>query len=744
MSSDAAQQVHLFGVRHHGPGCARSLAAALQALQPDCILVEGPPEGDALVAHIGAPGLAPPVALLVYDPDAPERAAFYPFAEYSPEWQALRYANDHAVPARFFDLPQGQRLPDPAGDGQPDGEEMRTDPLRWLAEAAGFGDVDTWWDHLVEQRCDSLDLFAAIREMMTAVRAEFAASSNALELMREAHMRNAIRQALKQGHQRIAVVCGAWHVPALAVLPSAKSDSELLKGLPRTKMAATWVPWSYGRLAYASGYGAGVTAPGWYEHVWRRSERASLYWLSDVARLLRENDLDGSPAHVIEAVRLADALAALRERPRPGLAELLEAVRTVFCHDSDAPLRLIEKALLVNERLGQVPETVPALPLVKDVQAQQKRLRMPVRADGIDLDLDLREPTHLEKSLLLHRLAMLGIPWGSLRAARGKSGTFHELWRLAWEPEFAVRLIEASVWGGTLDSACTAYAIDCASKASTLPELTALMEKVLLADLRQAVGPAMQRVQDVSATTPDLGLLLAALPPLVNVLRYGSVRGTDTSSLAKVVDGLIARACIALPFGARGLADDAAGVLVRQLVAADQAIRLMENAQRLNEWFAAMQAAATSELSHPLVSGRCCRILFEQDRWDIEQASRQLSLRCSPAVAPLLTAHWLEGFLQGSGALLVHSDRLWELINAWLVSLPGDVFLELLPLLRRTFSTFSAPERRQLAERASAGGGAVAGLAQSTRAVDAERANRVLPVLRTILDAAPLEEAGHA
>src|SRR5438093_5228482 len=96
--------VHLFGIRHHGPGCARSLAAALQALQPDCILVEGPPEADELARFAGEPGLVPPVALLVYAPDEPQRAVFYPFAEFSPEWQALCYAHAHGVELRFCDL----------------------------------------------------------------------------------------------------------------------------------------------------------------------------------------------------------------------------------------------------------------------------------------------------------------------------------------------------------------------------------------------------------------------------------------------------------------------------------------------------------------------------------------------------------------------------------------------------------------------------------------------------------------
>lgn len=745
--------VHLFGIRHHGPGCARSLAAALEALQPDCVLVEGPPEADELLRFAGAPGLVPPVALLVYAPATPQRAVFYPFAEYSPEWQAICYANRQGVPVRFCDLPQAHRLgrrdddeasasaPAPAAD-----DEQRIDPLRWLADAAGYGDTETWWDHLVEQRSDSLDLFGAIAEMMTVMREEAGARIDPLEAQREAYMRTAIRQAVKAGHERIAVVCGAWHVPALAALPSAKSDADLLKGLPKEKVAATWVPWSHGRLTFASGYGAGVVAPGWYRHVWRHRERASLYWLTEVATLLREHDLDASPAHVIEASRLADTLAALRDRPRPGLDELMEAVRAVFCYDSDAPLRLISNRLLIDEALGEVPDDVPAVPLVQDVFAQQKRLRMAVRADATELDLDLRQSAHLEKSVLLHRLSLLGIRWGTVQHLRARSGTFHELWRLLWQPEFAVDLIEASIWGSTLEGAATAIAHDRAAQAQTLPELTQLMEQILLADLREAVAPVMTHIQDISTLTPDPGLLLAALPSLVNVLRYGSARAIDSAALASVVDGLIARACIALPYGLRGLADEVAAGLLGQIIAADQAIRLLQNEAHQAAWFEALALGASSAFSHPLLAGRCARILTEHGEWDTERAAQQLARSCSRAVAPLASAHWLEGFLQGSGALLAHSDQLWQIVNAWLLAQPAEVFTELLPLLRRTVGSFTPVERRELGERAlhagagtGTGTGIRAGLGGQAQAVEVDlvRARRVLPILHTLFS--PLE-----
>jgi hypothetical protein len=435
---------------------------------------------------------------------------------------------------------------------------------------------------------------------------------------------------------------------------------------------------------------------------------------------------------------LADTLAALRERPRPGLDELMEAVRAVFCYDSDTPLQLIRHALLVDEALGTVPDDVPAVPLVQDVFAQQKRLRMAVRADATDLDLDLRQPAHLEKSVLLHRLALLGIPWGRQQSVRGRTGTFHEMWRLAWEPEFAVDLIAASRWGGTLETAATGLAAERALDARSLPELTALMEAVLLADLREAIAPLMARIQDAGTQTADLGLLLAALPPLVNVLRYGSARKVDTASLSHVVDGLAARACIALPYGVRGLADEAAMALLGQIIAADQALRLLQDEAHQAAWFDALAKAAASEVSHPVLSGRCARILTEHGHWSAERAAQQLALHCSPGVPPLAAAQWLEGFLQGGGTLLAHSDTLWNIVNGWLLALPPDTFTELLPLLRRTVSTFTAPERRELGERAAHGGDPASATAQaSTAAVDPARAQRVLPILQTLLAARP-------
>ncbi len=298
----------LFGIRHHGPGSARSLRAALAALEPDVVLIEGPPEADDLVALIGHQDMLPPVALLGYVPGTPDAAAFWPFAVFSPEWQAISYALAAGVPARFCDLPAAHQLA-MTGVG-PKSSRARADPVAELAAAAGYDDPERWWEDAVEH-VPGPEVFGALAEAIGILRAEDP-DPGPQDAVREAYMRRVLRRAVKDGYQRIAVVCGAWHVPALSDLPPAAADDRLLRGLPRVRAVLTWIPWSYGRLAYASGYGAGIRSPGWYDHLFASPGQPVERWLARAAGVLRDEGVAASPAHVIEAVRLAEALAALR------------------------------------------------------------------------------------------------------------------------------------------------------------------------------------------------------------------------------------------------------------------------------------------------------------------------------------------------------------------------------------------------------------------------------------------------
>ena len=107
--------VSLFGIRHHGPGSARRLVEALDALAPVAVLIEGPTDASDLLPMLADPEMVLPVALLTYAEDDPSDASFFPFTDYSPEYQAAIWAVRHGATLRFIDLPASDRLAGPGG-----------------------------------------------------------------------------------------------------------------------------------------------------------------------------------------------------------------------------------------------------------------------------------------------------------------------------------------------------------------------------------------------------------------------------------------------------------------------------------------------------------------------------------------------------------------------------------------------------------------------------------------------------
>ncbi|MEO5899668.1 MAG: DUF5682 family protein [Ilumatobacteraceae bacterium] len=696
--------VELFGVRHHGPGSARSLVAALEDWQPDIVLVELPADCQQALVWVGHRELVPPVALLGWVLDSPHRAAFLPFASFSPEWCALDWAAHRGIGVRAFDLPLANVLAasNPGTDELfADRSQQPVDPLALLAAAAGDPDPERWWEDVIEHRGDGAPAFAAVAAAMIAAR-EGAPAPSAMEARREAHMRQAIRTAHADGFGRIAVVCGAWHVPALTTpLPPAAEDARALRGMAKVKVGVSWVPWTHRRLASAGvdggpGYGAGVRSPGWYAHVFSHpGPEGVTRWFVDAARLLRRHDMPASPDHLIAATRAASTLAALRGRPRPGLAEVLDAADTVLAGTGNG-MGLIQDELIVGDAIGTVPEEAPQVPLARDLAVQQKRARLKPEATSKAIELDVRAPAGRNRSILLHRLRALDVQWGTLQEGRGSSGTFRETWRLRWEPELTIRLIELAGHGTTVEAAATSRLLERAAATSALADLVAVLDLGLLADLPVAVQPVVHRLAAQAAHDPDIASVIDTLQPLATALRYGDVRATDASSLRAVFDGLVVRVIAGAVGACRSLDDEAAAVMVERIAGVQAALALCDHPARVAEWPAVLVQVTARVDVHGLVRGRAARLLHDGGAWDTATVERRLSRALSIGTPPAEGAAFVEGFLAGSGTVLVHDAELLGVVDGWVSSLAPDAFSTAAPLLRRTFGGFEAAERRQL------------------------------------------------
>lgn len=715
----------VFGIRHHGPGCARSLLAALGDLQPDVILLEMPAEAEPLLAHAAEEAMKPPIALLFHRTDLPEKASFYPFARFSPEWNAIRWALSHKVPIRCFDLPAAHMI---ALRDEEDKTPPRPDAFEWLAQADGYSDGERWWNDRVEERRDHRGFFEAILEAVTALRDELALTESRETLLREAWMRKTMRFAEKDDFSNIAVVCGAWHAPALNAPSKASADNTLLKNLPKHKVAATWVPWTDERLTFASGYGAGIRSPGWYGHLWDHPDDPIPTWLTRAARILRGEGQEASSASVIEALRLSNSLAGMRGRPRPGLDETLESIQSVFCQGDPLPLDFLKPELLIGRKIGELPAGLPALPLQQDIDATQRRLRLKPAASVTPLEIDLRDGGGRARSIFLHRLLALEIPWGRKQHSRTK-GTFKENWSLQWKPELAVAIIDAAAFGNTVETAAATKLTRPATDDVGLAPITARLDLALLASLPAAVEILLQRLDAASALSHDPADLLAAVPTLAGISRYGDVRATDAAAVTRLLHGFAARIHAALPAAASGIDDDAAHHLTDLLGSYGPALGLLETPDLTNDFHALLQKLAAATTVHPKLRGHAVRVLRDASQMDDAEVARQLGFALSPGMASPAAAAWLEGFLQGGGALLVYDRALLALVDAWLSSLGIEAFQAVLPLVRRTFGTFTAPERARIAAAIATPGTPTSSTPKTRTDLDLPRA---LPAVKAV------------
>ena len=174
----------------------------------------------------------------------------------------------------------------------------------------------------------------------------------------------------------------------------------------------------------------------------------------------------------------------------------------------------------------------------------------------------------------------------------------------------------------------------------------------------------------------------------------------------------------------------AAGQLLTQIEAAHQAIRLLPDESQQQAWYEALRVIARQPASSGLLAGAATRLLFDGQQLAPAATATLLGLALAPAQPTEYATAWIEGFLRGSGLLLIHNQLLFGLLDEWLTNLEETVFQEVVPLLRRSFADFSQPERQQVLALAA---GAPATGTHVPVDIDLDRGLRVLPVLRELL-----------
>jgi hypothetical protein len=340
----------------------------------------------------------------------------------------------------------------------------------------------------------------------------------------------------------------------------------------------------------------------------------------------------------------------------------------------------------------------------------------------------------LLKSTLLHRLDLISVPWGRLIDAQAGRGTFRETWKLAWAPEFSVRLAEALVHGPTIEEAAAGAAVAQATKVTAVGELADLVRRCLLADLAGAAQTCIARLQAVAVNAADMTGLAAAVAPLVSILRYGTARKIPEDALAALARALAVEVNAGALTASRNLDEEAAERQRTAFASFDAALDLFGDAELVENWCRSLAALAADPSVTPLIGGLAARRLYERSAATPAATAATLSRALSPANPPNAAAAFLQGFFGQSAEVLLHDHALFGIVDEWLAAPTEEHFLEVLPMLRRAFSSFGAVERRRLLEQVGRRAGPAPAALSS---IDEEAFAKALPLLKLILGIAP-------
>ncbi|MFI7114687.1 DUF5682 family protein [Nonomuraea sp. NPDC050227] len=743
----AATRPYLVGVRHHSPALAVVLPELLEAADPETVCVELPADFQQWLPHLADPATIAPVALAGNGADG---LGFYPFADFSPELVAIRWAVKRGVEVLCCDLPlsdPGRQAAGPeaeAAEGRqaagPEAEAAGVPRFADALAAAGTGRAgDDMWDRAVEVLAPGCEPEAVRRAALGvgwALRRDAAAGGGveARDLAREAYMRRVV-SAAAAGGRRVAAVVGAFHAPALlttdetpapapadpaptasvgaASAGSAPAGSAPVGSAPGGARAVTsLVPYAFDLLDSRSGYPAGIRDPRWQQEVFEadgvpdRVRDGAARAITDLCRELRAAGHTAGTGEAVETLRLACDLARLRGLPAPGRGELLEAVTTVL--GQGEPLgrgRALAKALdtvLVGTARGRTAPGTPRSGLGPAVEEELAALRLPcpddpdpreVRLDPLRSDLDAR------REVLLRRLHVCGIGYGEpiQVAGTGDAGALTTKWRLSWTPAAPALLDLAGVRGVTPAQAAAGtlretYRRESADGGPTCRTILDGLRAAARCDLPELVG---QRLADAAGTLPataTLPELLDALD-LLEALRREHLPGTTPEGreqAGELAVTLLEAAVRSLP----GLAgsdrpEDAVALVALATRAGEDRLGL-----RLDDALGALASTGA-----PLVQGAAlaARVLLDLDGPELlgARAAGWIDTATTPDGRRRLSL-LLTGVLTAAGPLLQAAPAALGPLMDRVDELADKEFLDRLPALRGGFDTLAPAARGRL------------------------------------------------
>lgn len=717
--------IKFFGVRHLSPTSADNLVKYMNKLQPKVVLIEGPSDATELIKSVVQDNVLFPIAMLGYTNDMPVRSVLYPFAEYSPEYQAMLWAHKNNAKCEFIDLPTSVTT---TRESDKEIVEAKIDyyndlhhAYEYLAKSFGERNYDAFWESNFEQ-IEDLDEYiekmslvsTSMRELFEDKEAEVLKDNYEYNIKRERYMVRNIERFINEGYQEtdILVVCGAYHLKGLKLVEP-MSDQEF-NDIPKRDTSTTLMPYSFYRLSSQSGYGAGNIAPAYYQMLWEHRLNNKLYevptlYTTKLVSDLRQKGFVTSTASAIETVNLAKTLASFKNHKYPTYEDIKDSAVTCV---GGGNLSVIADSLVnlnVGTKVGYLSEGVSKTSIQSDFNRILKDLNIEKYKTLIPelLQLDLRENINvkskekaymdLNRSIFFNKLEFLKIDFAKRINLSIDEAVWKEVWELSWTPEIEIQVVETILKGETIDSAVAFSIKEVLDRDIDINEVANIIKVAYNCNLLEVVKDTLVRLDELFIENDNFTDVCNTCITISDVIKYRDLRNIDTNQCIDIFIKLYNRSVLLLNNSAN--CDDSKGeeiiTCISQLFSMTQHYSDILNYDLLLK---EIEKIAFDDSKNTMISGVCFSLLMEKNKLSNEIISTEISKRLSLAVPVDLCANWFYGVCKRNRYALLSKVELWKGIGAYVDNLDDSEFKRAIVFLRRTFDQFSDYEKNGIVE----------------------------------------------
>lgn len=716
--------LHVVGVRHHSPACARLVRDTIREVAPARVLIEGPADMNGRLDELALPHRLPIAIFSYVQTGERTHSSWSPLCDYSPEQVALVEGRRAGATVRFIDLPAWTHAFAGVANRYSDRGRRRLAYVATLCARLGIDGLDALWDHLFEQPMETAALRERLSTYFANLREAEGGAAGVADEAREAFMAAHVAHAMAEAAGPVVVVCGGFHAPALEV--AWRRHDGTPPPLPAPPAGARHgsylVPYAFHRLDAFTGYEAGMPSPAYYQAVWEHGpDAAGERMLERVVTQLRKRRQPVSAADLIAAETMTRGLMRLRGHAAMSRADLLDGLASALVSDAlDAPLPwttrgplapgtdpllVVVVAALSGRRRGELAEATPRPPLVADVHAALARHDLaPVEGERRARRLDLTDEDGLAASRVLHRLRVLAVPgFARLRGPRiATDAELVEVWEITRALDADSALVEAAAFGPTLEAAAAARLEDRLGAAhGDLSVLAEVLSEALFVGLGALASRVIERAREEVHREPHLGRLGAALAPMLAIWRHDRLFGAARSpALGSVIAEMVSRGLWLLE-GRSGAEAPTPLEELRAVVALRDAVRYGAGTLAIDPEAAraVMSRRARDADAPPAIRGAALGYLWSTRAFDDEAEAQATAVRAlKGASAPAVVGELLGGLFALAREEVIAAPALVEALDGILAGQSLHDFLVAVPALRLAFAWFPPRERDAIAK----------------------------------------------